>query len=240
MPATSATPVPARRFSLNPLIAFYQSSIGKKMVVAVTGIILMLFVIGHLLGNLEVYLGPGAVNTYAQFLQHLGPILWAIRIILIIVVGTHIVATIQLAAQNRKAAPLKYKVVAHQRSTVASRTMLISGLIVLCFVIYHLLHFTFQVTHPEYRDLHDSLGRHDVYRMVILGFREPLISLFYVLGLFLLANHLSHGFASVTQTLGINNRKISTLISNGGRTLSWLLFLGYISIPAAVMLGLIK
>lgn len=240
MPATSATPVPARRFSLNPLLAFYQSSIGKKMVVAVTGIILMLFVIGHLLGNLEVYIGPEAVNAYAQFLQNLGPILWVVRIILIITVVTHIVATIQLAAQNRKAAPRKYKVVAHQRSTVASRTMLISGLIVLCFVIYHLLHFTFQVTHPQYRDLHDSLGRHDVYRMVILGFREPLISLFYVLGLFLLANHLSHGFASVTQTLGINNRKISALVSNGGRTLSWLLFLGYISIPAAVLLGLIK
>src|ERR1700736_1223432 len=240
MPATSVTPVPARRFSLNPLIAFYQSSIGKKIVVAVTGIILIVFVIGHLLGNLEVYRGPEAMNAYAQFLRDLGPLLWAVRIVLIVAVVTHIVATIHLAAQNRKATPRKYKIVVHQRSKLASRTMLISGLIVLCFVIYHLLHFTFQVTHPEYRALHVSLGRHDVYRMVILGFRKPLISLFYGLSLFLLANHLSHGFASVTQTLGINNRKISVLISKGGWALSWLIFFGYISIPASVLLGIIK
>ena len=118
--------------------------------------------------------------------------------------------------------------------------MIISGLIVLCFVIYHLLQFTVQVTDPEYRKLHDSLGRPDVYRMVILGFRNPLVSLFYVLGLFLLASHLSHGFESVTQTLGINNRKISHFVSTGGQTLTWLIFAGYVSIPATILLGLVR
>jgi succinate dehydrogenase / fumarate reductase cytochrome b subunit len=118
--------------------------------------------------------------------------------------------------------------------------MLISGLIVLCFVIYHLLQFTLHVTDPEFRKLHDSLGRPDVYRMLIIGFGHPLVSLFYVLGLFLLANHLSHGFESVTQTLGIDNRRISRLISIGGQTLTWLIFAGYVSIPATVLLGIVR
>jgi succinate dehydrogenase / fumarate reductase cytochrome b subunit len=113
-------------------------------------------------------------------------------------------------------------------------------LIVLCFVIYHLLQFTLQVTDPEFREVDDSLGRHDVYRMLILGFRNPLVSLFYVVGLFLLTYHLSHGFASVVQTLGINNRKIANFVSIGGQTLAWVVFAGYVSIPVTILLGLVK
>jgi len=130
--------------------------------------------------------------VYAKFLHDLGPILWVVRVILIAALVVHIFATIQLAHQNRLAKPQKYAVAGYQRSSVASRTMIVSGLIVLCFVVYHLLQFTLQVTNPEFREVHDSLGRHDVYRMLILGFRHPLISLFHVVGLFLLTNHLSH------------------------------------------------
>jgi succinate dehydrogenase / fumarate reductase cytochrome b subunit len=240
MPSATASPPAARRFSANPLIAFYQSSIGKKFVVAVTGLYLILFVIGHLLGNLEIYVGQDRLNAYAQLLQELGPFLWAERIILILAVVVHIVATIQLTIENRAAKPKKYQVSVHQASTRASRTMIYTGLLVICFVVYHLLQFTFMWTNPEYRNLHDELNRHDVYHMVILGFRQPLISLFYAAALFFLAAHLSHGFASVTQTLGINNRRIAGFISTGGRWLSWLIFAGYVSIPATVLLGLIK
>jgi succinate dehydrogenase / fumarate reductase cytochrome b subunit len=231
---------PAREFSKNPLIAFYQSSIGKKYVVALTALLLILYVPGHLLGNLQIYLGQDRINTYAKFLHDLGPILWAVRVILIAAFVTHIAATIQLAQENRAAKPQKYAVAAYQRSTTASRTMIVSGLIVLCFVIYHLLQFTLQVTDPEFREVHDSLGRHDVYRMLILGFRHPLVSLFYVVGLFLLTNHLSHGFASVVQTLGINNRKIARFVSTGGQTLAWVVFAGYVSIPVTILLGIIS
>jgi succinate dehydrogenase / fumarate reductase, cytochrome b subunit len=238
-PAT-VSPAPSRNFSRNPIRAFYQSSIGKKITVAVTGVILILFVIGHLLGNLEMYLGPDHTNWYAEFLRSTGPILWIVRILLLIAVVVHIVATIQLTVENRRAKPQKYAVKGPQASTLASRTMLYSGLLVLCFVIYHLLHFTFQTTNPEFRTLMDAQGRHDVYHMVILGFRQPLISLFYVLALFLLSVHLSHGFASVTQTLGINNRRVSGLISNGGQVLSWLIFAGYASIPVTILLGVLK
>jgi succinate dehydrogenase / fumarate reductase cytochrome b subunit len=238
-PATAFPPA-ARRFSPNSFIAFYQSSIGKKTIVALTGLYLILFVIGHLLGNLEIYLGQDHLNAYAELLQHLGPFLWAERIILILAVIVHIIATIQLAIENRAAKPKKYAVSAHQASTLASRTMIYTGLLVICFVVYHLLQFTLMWTNPEYRDLHDALGRHDVYHMVVLGFKQPLIAFFYAAALFLLAGHLDHGFQSVTQTLGINNRKIGNFVSRGGRWLSWLIFAGYVSIPISVLTGLIK
>jgi succinate dehydrogenase / fumarate reductase, cytochrome b subunit len=230
----------ARKFSKNPLIAFYQSSIGKKYVVAVTALLLILYVLGHLAGNLQIYLGQDRINAYAKFLHDLGPILWVVRAILLAAFVIHIVATIQLAQENRLAKPQKYAVTGYQRSTMASRTMIVSGLIVLCFVIYHLLQFTLQVTDPEFREVHDSIGRHDVYRMLILGFKHPLVSLFYVLALFLLTTHLSHGFSSVVQTLGINNRKIANFVSTGGQTLAWVVFAGYISIPVTILLGFIR
>ena len=231
---------PVRKFSKNPLIAFYQSSIGKKYVVAVTALLLILYVLGHLVGNLQIYLGPDRINAYAKFLHDLGPILWVIRVFLLVAFVIHIAATIQLAQENRLAKPQKYAVAGYQRSTMASRTMIVSGLIVLCFVIYHLLQFTVQVTDPEFREVHDSIGRHDVYRMLILGFRHPLVSLFYVIALFLLTTHLSHGFSSVVQTLGINNRKIANFISTGGQILAWVVFAGYVSIPVTILLGLIR
>jgi succinate dehydrogenase / fumarate reductase, cytochrome b subunit len=240
MAIATLSPAPQRKFSKNPFAAFYQSSIGKKYIVAITALFLVLYVFGHLLGNLQIYMGPDRINAYAKFLHDLGPILWTVRVVLIAAFVVHIVATIQLAQENRLAKPQKYAVTGYQRSTWASRTMIVSGLIVLCFVIYHLLQYTLLVTDPEFRHLHDSLGRHDVYRMLILGFRQPLVSLFYVVGLFLLTNHLSHGFGSVVQTLGINNRKLSGFVSSGGQTLAWLVFAGYVSIPVTILLGIIK
>jgi succinate dehydrogenase / fumarate reductase, cytochrome b subunit len=240
MPSATASPTQGKRFSSNPFIAFYQSSIGKKIIVAVTGLYLILFVVGHMCGNLEIYLGQDHVNAYAQFLQGLGPILWLERLILISAVVVHIVVTIQLTVENHSARPQKYTHYNYQAAKPSSRSMIYSGLLVLCFVIYHLLQFTFMTTNPEYRHLEDQLHRHDVYRMVILGFQQPLISLFYAASIFFLAVHLSHGFSSVTQTLGINNQKISGFVSNGGRWLSWLIFAGYVSIPVSILLGLIK
>lgn len=240
MSVATVSTVATRKFSKNPLIAFYQSSIGKKYVVALTALLLILYVLGHLLGNLQIYMGPDRINTYAKFLHDLGPILWAVRVFLLAAFVTHIVATIQLAHENRLAKPQKYAIAGYQRSTMASRTMIVSGLIVLCFVIYHLLQFTIQVTDPQFREVHDSLGRHDVYRMLILGFKHPLVSLFYVVGLFLLTTHLSHGFASVVQTLGINNRKITNIVSIGGQSLAWVVFAGYVSIPLTILLGIVR
>ncbi len=239
MPVATLTPAPARKFSRNPLFAFYQSSIGKKWVVGATGVILFAYVIGHLIGNLQVFLGPDRINVYAQFLHDLGPLLWMIRAFLLLAFIIHIVATIELAQQNKAARPQAYAVQGYQRSTLTSRTMVVSGLIVLCFVIYHLLHFTFEATNPIFRTLEDSHGRHDVYRMLILAFRKPLISFFYILSMFLLTCHLSHGFASVVQTFGLNNSKLSGLIARSGESLAWLIFIGYISIPTFILLRIV-
>jgi len=175
MSAETVSAAPARKLSRNPLWAFYQSSIGKKTTVAVTGLLLIVYVLGHLVGNLQIYWSAERLNIYAQFLHALGPLLWLIRAGLLAVFLIHIVATVQLTIENRRAKPQKYAVPGYLRSTTASRTMIVSGLIVLCFVIYHLLHFTFEATNPEFHELHDSAGRHDVYRMVVLGFQQPLI-----------------------------------------------------------------
>ena len=118
--------------------------------------------------------------------------------------------------------------------------MIISGLIVLSFLIFHLLHFTVLAIHPEWQNWEDELGRHDVYSLVIAGFQNPLATGFYLLGLFLLCMHLSHGIQSFIQTLGVRSRKIAEPLSNASPYLAGLIFLGYASIPVASIIGLIK
>jgi succinate dehydrogenase / fumarate reductase, cytochrome b subunit len=226
---------------VNTPAAFYRSSVGKKMIVAITGIILILFVIGHLLGNLQIFLGSDWINGYSQHLRDLGPLLWAIRIFLLAAVTIHVYATIQLAIENRRARPEPYIDKEYVKATFASRHMVMSGLIVLAFIIYHIAHFTVRITDPRFALLKaDPLNHYDVYSMMVYGFQSYLVSGFYVLGLFLLALHLSHGSSSFFQSLGLNDRKLTPRLALGGRIFAWLLFAGYTSIPIAVLLGLIK
>jgi succinate dehydrogenase / fumarate reductase cytochrome b subunit len=223
------------------IAAFHRSSVGRKMIVGATGIVLILFVIGHLLGNLQIFLGPEWINGYSQHLHDLGPLLWVIRAFLLIVVLAHIYYTIRLAIENRRARPERYRRRDIVKATLASRTMVMSGLILLVFIIYHLLHFTFRTTDPRFPTLPmDPLGHYDVYSMMILGFQNPLVSGFYILGMFLLALHLSHGSSSFFQSLGLNDHKLAPRLALGGRIFAWLLFVGYTSIPAAVLLGWVK
>ena len=211
------------------------------MIVAVTGIILILFVIGHLLGNLQIYLGPEWINGYSQHLHDLGPLLWLIRIFLLATVIIHIYVTIRLAIDNRRARPEAYVEKHHVKATFASRHMVMSGLIVLAFIIYHLAHFTVRVTDRRFALLKlDPSGHYDVYSMMVYGFQNPYVSAFYLIGLFLLTLHLSHGSSSFFQSLGFNNQKLAPRLAFGGRVFAWLLFVGYTSIPVAVLLGLIQ
>ena len=211
------------------------------MIVAITGIILILFVIGHLLGNLQIFLSPDWINGYSQHLRDLGPILWIIRIFLLTTVIVHIYVTIRLAIDNRRARPEAYIDQEHVKATFASRHMVMSGLIVLVFIIYHLAHFTFRKTDPRFPLLKlDPLNRYDVYSMMVYGFQNYFVSGFYILGLFLLALHLSHGSSSLFQSLGLNNKTLTPRLAFGGRVFAWLLFVGYISIPVAILLGLVK
>jgi len=222
-----------------PLIGWFFSSIGKKTMVALTGIGLVLFAAGHLLGNMTFFLGPDAINTYAVKLHSLGPLLWVVRLGLLAVVGLHIYFTMLLWVENRKARPQKYAVFAPMKTTVFARSMRLSGLFVLAFIIFHLAHFTVRIIDPSYANLRTMLdGKevHDVYAMVVLGFSNPIISVFYVIALFLLSLHLSHGIASLFQTLGVTNKRFRPLFEFMARAVAWLLFLGYSSIPLSVIL----
>jgi succinate dehydrogenase / fumarate reductase cytochrome b subunit len=231
---------------VNPLLRFCSSSIGRKWIVALTGLVLFGFVVGHLIGNLQVFLGSSEpINRYGAFLQGLGELLWAIRFFLLAMLVLHIVFTIKLRMENRVARPVNYAVIERRATSPAARWMLLSGLMVFCFIVYHLLHYTVQVPAvngigQNFETLHDSKGRHDVYRMMILGFSNPVASAFYVVGVALLSLHLNHGIMSMFQTLGLNSGKVRPLWEKGGPAVSWLIFLGYASIPVAILTGIVK
>lgn len=235
----SALLEPPPRLSQLPLVNWLFSSIGKKTVVAVTGIGLVLFAIGHLAGNLTIYFGPDVINAYALKLKELGPLLWVIRAGLLATVALHIYFTMLLWAENQRARPQKYAVADPLSTTVFARTMRLTGLFILAFVVFHLAHFTLHWVDPAYGTYTTLLhGKdvHDVYRMVITGFANPWVSGFYVLALFLLAMHLSHGVSSLFQTLGLTNKKLRPLYEWTARVLAWALFIGYASIPLSILL----
>lgn len=226
---------------MNRASAFYRSSIGKKIIVALTGLVLLGFIIGHLLGNLQIFLGPDWINSYAEHLRALGPLLWLIRAFLLVSVILHIYFTISLALDNRRARPQRYAEKDYTKATFASRYMWLSGLVVLAFIIYHLAHFTLVVADPRLAALKpDALGRHDVFSMMVYGFRNVIVSAFYVLAMFLLMLHLTHGASSFFQSLGWNDKKLTPRLARGGRVFAWLIFFGYTSIPVAVLLGLVQ
>ncbi|MEY2480982.1 MAG: succinate dehydrogenase / fumarate reductase, cytochrome b subunit [Verrucomicrobiota bacterium] len=221
--------------------AFCHSSVGKKFIVALTGIVLILFVIGHLLGNLQIFLGPAWINGYSEHLRELGPLLWVVRGFLFITVIVHIVFTILLAIENRRARPDRYIDRSYAKATFASRHMVMSGLIVLAFIIYHIAHFTVRVTDPRFLLLqNDPLNHYDVYSMMVYGFQNRLVSGFYIFAMFLLFLHLSHGSSSFFQSLGFNNQKLAPRLALAGRIFAWLIFAGYTSIPLSILFDLIK
>jgi len=227
----------------HPIVLWLLSSIGKKTIVALTGICLVLFVTGHLLGNFTVYLGPGWLNAYAEHLQGLGPLLWVIRIALLAIVGLHILFTMLLWKENQAARPKKYIASDPIQTSVSARTMRLSGLCVLAFIVFHLAHFTLGLVDPAYlhmKTMLDGQEVHDVYRMVVAGFSSVPVSLLYIGGLFLLTLHLSHGIGSLFQTLGLTNRSTRPVIEAVMRAYAWLLFIGYISIPISVLTGIVK
>ena len=222
---------------MKALISFYQSSIGKKWIVAITGLVLVGFVAGHLVGNLQIFLpNPEALNKYAAFLQGLGDLLWVIRGVLAACLVVHIVTTVLLRIQNAGARPQKYAVDRPQAATISAKTMLISGSIVVCFLVFHLRHFTI-VGDPVLKPYKEA---HDCYSMVIKGFQDPISTGFYLLGLFLLFGHLSHGIQSFIQTLGLRTRNFAATLNIASPILAGLLFLGYASIPVACYLGILK
>ena len=235
------------------LVRALGSSIGGKLVTAVTGLGLMIFLVGHLSGNLLVFKGPKAMNDYAQMLHDLGPLLWVARIGLLVTFALHIYLSVTLNLRNMAARPVPYAYRNYAAATFASRTMLPTGLMILAFVIYHLLHFTLGVTDPAnyaaapgnletvtVPGVIDPLQRPDVYSMVVKGFQNPLVSLVYVFAMVMLGLHLSHGASSVFQTLGLNHPKYNPLFRLVGPGFAAVIVAGYVSIPLSILFGLVK
>jgi succinate dehydrogenase / fumarate reductase, cytochrome b subunit len=217
------------------LSSYWSSSIGKKWIVALTGLALVLFLAGHLSGNLLMYVGREAFNEYAEFLHHMlhGVGIWIARIGLLAALVLHVVATICLTKQNRSSRQA-YEFKATIQASKSSRIMILSGLTILAFVIFHLLHFTVRVDSQL-----AELGSKDPYGMVILGFKNPLVVLFYIIAMTLLCSHLSHGIASIFQTLGLSSKKSQPLIQKIALGSSIAIWAGFISIPISVIAGLI-
>lgn len=219
---------------LQQTLALYQSTIGKKYVVAITGAVLFAFTIGHMLGNLQIYLpnAQEALTNYAKLLHASDELLWAVRLVLLTCVVLHIVTIAQLYGINKNARPQAYVKKTPTISTFSSRTMYLSGPILFFFILYHLSHLTVGNTHPNHVHL-------DPYHNLVYGFRDPLASGFYIIAMSMLGIHLTHGVWSMFQSMGLNHPRYMAGLRTFATTSAAALALGNISIPVSVLLGIV-
>jgi len=218
----------------------YRSAVGKKAVMAATGIVLFGFVLLHMVGNLKLYLGPEALNGYAAFLRTMGEpalpagaVLWTARLVLLGSVGLHLWAAWQVTLLSRAARPAAYVAGTRIHTTYASRTMRWGGVIILLFVVYHLLHFTWGTVHP-------SFVPGDVYHNVVTGFQVWWVALFYVVAQVALGFHLDHGLWSLFQSLGWSHPRFNLWRNGFAHVFAGLITLGNVSFPVAVLSGLVR
>ena len=215
------------------LLSFWRSTVGKKVVMALTGAIGVGYVTAHMLGNLQVFEGAGKINAYAALLKSNMGLLWMARSVLIIAVILHIVAAYQLARISQKSRPVGYKRWRAVGSDFASRTMRWTGPLLALFIVYHLLHLTTGAVHPNFVEA-------DVYHNVISGFRVWYVSVIYIIAMLMLGLHLYHGAWSMFESLGLNHPKYNRLIRALATILTAIVVAGFIAIPAAVLMGFIS
>lgn len=228
---------------MNIVQVFFKSSIGKKVVMALTGVVLVGFVIGHLIGNLQIFLPAVNINTYAHLLRELGVGLWLIRGFLLLCLILHVWMAVLLVIENKKARPEGYEQQKTLRASYASRAMKVTGPIVFLFLIYHLLHFTFQTTPGDIyyqTTLPDGTEVMDVHTMMVLGFQSVWVSGFYILAVGLLSWHMRHGIYSIFQSIGIRTRSYANILEKAVIVFCVLYFLGNLAIPAAVLAGAVE
>ena len=218
-----------------PRPAFLTSTIGRKVVMAVTGLVLVGFVFVHMLGNLLLYQGPEAINEYGRFLREFlhGWGIWIFRAVLLGAVALHIGSAASLAREELAARPVRYRQWKPKRSTYASRTMRWSGVIVVSFIVFHLLHLTTGGVHPDFVE-------GDVYRNVVIGFSWWPAALFYVISMVLLGQHLRHGVWSLFQSLGVSHPRYLAAAQAGATAFSTIIVLGNVSFPLSVLFGLVR
>jgi len=240
---------PAQYHPLAWATTYLNSTVGSKVLVAITGLSLVGFLVFHMIGNLKVLFGQDDINGYAHFLKHgLGPILWIARGGLLVLFVTHIALALRLKAKTSAARPVPYLALKPVQATLSSRTMLLTGLVVGAFLLYHLAHFTFGWTHQvelangmkvDYQSLKDAEGRPDVYSITVAGFRSPLIAGLYIVAQLILFAHLSHGIQSTLQTLGLKGTRFAPLWSALGFSTAGAILIGNLVIVIAILSGLV-
>jgi succinate dehydrogenase / fumarate reductase cytochrome b subunit len=219
---------------MNRAIRFYRSAVGKKVVMAVTGLIGIAFLVGHVLGNLLAYRGPEALNAYSAFLKSTGELLWLLRAVLLAAAVLHVAAAYQLTMQNRAARPTDYARREPQVSTLASRTMRWGGVLILLFIIVHILHFTTGTIRPT-----GSFSPGDVYGNIVGSFRIWWVSLFYVVAMIAIGAHVYHGAWSSVRAIGFAQPSENPRHGRVALVLAVLIWLGFTAVPVGVLLGLI-
>jgi succinate dehydrogenase / fumarate reductase cytochrome b subunit len=220
----------------------FTSSLGKKYLMALSGLVLIGFVFVHMAGNLQILMGQEKINAYAHALQSLPmPILWGSRLFLLAAVVVHAVTAYQLVKENRRARPHSNYIETTKKAGLASLRMGLTGSILLAFIVFHLLHFTIRTIYPEYSDMMTIVGSpdsneiHDVYSMVLAGFQHTWISVFYVVAMFLLCGHLAHGVSSAFQSLGIRSETWRVKLELAAKAYAWLIFVGFSIVPVLVL-----
>ena len=218
-------------------LAFYETTIGKKVVMALSGLVMFGFVLGHMVGNLQVFLGPEAYNAYGVGIHTITPLLWGTRVVLLVAMVLHVVMAMQLDARAAAARPIAYKVKKNQRTTFAALTMKFSGLTLLFFVLYHLAHFTFPgVAMGNYEHQHYSM----VYTNFVNGFSVPWVVALYVAAQISLGLHLYHGAYSLFQSVGASNPLRNDTLKQVAQFFALVVTVGNLILPLSVLLGLVR
>jgi succinate dehydrogenase / fumarate reductase, cytochrome b subunit len=211
----------------------FTSTVGRKILMAITGQLMVLFVIVHLLGNSSIFI-PGGINAYAEHLHALPPLVWAFRLVMLTFLVVHGFYGIQITLENNAASPGKYAVNNKLKATFSSENMIWTGLLLLAFIIYHLLHFTARVT-PDIVQKTDAMGRYDVFSMVVSSFQHGIIAVVYVAAMVVLFLHLKHGIQSFFQTMGWNNDCSLPVLNKIGVVVAVIFLVGYSSIPIFIL-----
>jgi len=219
---------------------WYKTSLGKKYVMGLTGLLMVVFVIAHMLGNLSIFGGADGINAYAEHLRAFPPALWAFRALMAVAFVLHIYMGTSLYLENRSARPVEYANKKNERTSFSARTMLWTGLLLGAFVIYHLLHFTLHAWHPEWASLTDQAGRFNVFYMVATSFTKTGVVVLYIAAMIVLLLHLAHGIQSFFQSLGLTGDQSLPKLETGGRGLAFILMVGFMLTPALIYFGLIK
>lgn len=219
-----------------------NTTIGKKMVMAVSGLIFFGFVIGHMLGNLQIFLGPDAINGYSHMLHSMPGLLWGARAVLLVSLVAHVTTAVSLVRMNRAARPVPYAVKKDIATDYAAKTMFLSGLTIALYIAYHLAHLTFGLTKGlGYQHLPlDAKGLPDVYHNVVHSFRVPWCTAIYVVAQAALSLHLYHGAWSIFQSLGLNHSRYNAALRSSAVAVAMAVCVGFVAVPLAVLFGVVK